>query len=505
MSDLLVNRRTLLKGTTATLALAPSFGRGVMAATSAINAVRLLQGGVGKIWSTIYGDTRTLGFPVSAIGIFMNIAAVVRNSMPHGLPAIYNLVGIYDAAGHPVFQVNLLPPNTAIPNSISNPMLQVLMTAGSQAGASYASYVVPEFTTIDGAYKTWQFSVGMLPVLTPARFMVTAAELDNATGVFKFGPGYWTNKAATAPLASQLPPPAFNIPMISSGLANDTNMVFSIGGPMKDRLGGYGPYGGSNQDLFSAPIDYTQLYFSARPPSGSPPPIIFPSFARMNGYPSAILSAINTSNIYAAAAEQLASLLMQAPPPATPVQAVWNEVATLSSSLASTITTATKNGASPGTLASLMSAQSSVGQAQQLLSSMPVTSPPAVDLETVYLLMLAAYDDTAAAAASGAADLAGKIQSAYTVPLVNTVNGVRTVTSVNSVGPATVISEGNGVAYTTFLNAGNIVQVDNGTGTSALNNQVNNVTMYNGGAPIQPAASDPHVTIENIVTTPYVP
>ena len=125
-----VTRRSMLLGA----ASVPVLGRFALGASATINAVRMAQGGVSRAWSTIYGDTRAHGFPISANQIFMNIAVAIRNSMPQGYPGVYTIAGIYDALGEPVFQVRLLPPSAAIPNSISNPSLQVLMTAGSQAG-----------------------------------------------------------------------------------------------------------------------------------------------------------------------------------------------------------------------------------------------------------------------------------------------------------------------------------------------------------------------------------
>jgi hypothetical protein len=497
-----LTRRTLLMGTSAFAATAARHR--ALAATSTINAVRLIQGSLSKLGSVIYQDTMKLAFPISAQQIFMNVATLVRNSMPRGYPGIYPLVGIYDANGDPTFAVNLLPPATSIPGSVSNPMLQVILTAGSQAAAPRVSFVIPEVTAINGWWHTLNLSIGMLPT-NPARWVIAAVDANNATMAITLKQGFWTDQSGMFPLTNQIPPPAFNVPLIRSGLPNDNNMVFAIGAQIKDKLSGYNPV--PAQFLVSTPMDYTQLYLSFNPPPGNPPPLSLPSFIRMSGFAARVLSSINTSQIAANAAEDAAGVLMRVPPPGTPVSAAINATANLQSSLASTLTVATQNGASAAVQSNLLGARNSANLAMSILRSLNLLNPPPTEVNAVYTATLSAATQMNAAKQLADAQLMPSANSAYTTPMVNisTVNNVSTVTTINGVGAPNVVSEGNATATNTTIVSGNVVVVDNGSGSSALNNQVNNVTMNGGGAPIQPASSDPSVTIEQITITPNIP
>jgi hypothetical protein len=497
-----LTRRTLLAGTGALAATATLPRRSTLAATSAINAVRLLQGSLSKLGSVIYQDTMKLGVPISAQQIFLNVATLVRNSMPQGYPGIYPLVGIYDANGDPNFAVNLLPPSTSIPGSISNPMLQVILAAGSQAAAPRVSFVIPEFTAVDGWWHTLNLSIGMLPT-NPARWVITAVDVNNAKMAFTVKQGFWTDQSGIVPFTNQIPPPAFNVPLIRSGLPNDNNMAFAIGAQLKDKLAGYSPV--PAQFLVSTPMDYTQLYLSFNPPAGNPPPLALPSFLNMAGFAARILSSVNATQIAANAAEDAAGVLMRVPPPGTPVQSVTNAMANVQNSLTSTLTTATQNGASAALQNNLLGARTTINTAMGILRSMDQSNPLQSELNAVYTTTLSIATQMNAAMQLANLQLLPSTNSAYTAPMVTNVNNVSTVTTVNGVGAPNVVSQGNATATNTTIVSGNVVTVDNGSGTSMLNNQVNNVTMNGGGAPVQPASSDPSVTIEQITITPNIP
>lgn len=457
----IISRRTLLKKTSTSLALAPillTLNKHAFAALPLANAVEFLQGSSAKTGSVILSDTTLLNFPISFTRFFFSTAYELTKSLPATYPGKFSLFGMNDALGHSSFAVNMLPPSNFIPGSTVNPSLQIFLASNS-AATNFVSYVIPDFTIADGTWHTMQISLGLFPSI-PATWIVNAVDFNNSNNSQRANIGYYTNETGDALLPSQAAPVAFNIPAISTGLAGGDKYVFWMGQPVTSKLSGYKPVGGPDNWLDTAAIKLTQTLLHLTPVGNVITTATLPQFVNIAGPIQTMLAAMYQTEISALLAEEATTALIKQNIAATYLATQQQAAATVATAT-SALNTLTLNGAPASVQSALASAKASVAQAQAMIATQNATNY--IIARTMYLQAQASANEAVALAKTAVA-APGISTSSIILPNKIQINNTNT--------PPHIYLSGNGNTNTIIQNG---VVVTSGGSGSYYQNQIYNI------------------------------
>ena len=483
---MITSRRTLLKQTAALVLAQPALGlgaaalrnRAALAASTLANAVEMVVGNSIKLGSAIIADTTALAMtPISSQRAFFNLNYQLTKGMPGGYQGRFSLIGTSDAIGHNSFAVNILPPNGAIPGSRMLQSLQVLVAQNSSY-SSYASMVFPEMIPFDGYPHNLQVAVGVMPGNAPQRFMFSAVDLNLYDMSTRSSFGYYTDPLGAAPLPNQIPPAAFNIPWINTGLAGGDKYALYIGQPVTSRVGGSRPVSGSSNWMDTLPAHITQVYLLMNPVQNISVGATIPKFINVGSPAQTVNAALSRSSLVAMDAEEIIAQQLRAPNSAT-LTAARKQVTSLSANITAAANNAAVAGASAAVQYNIAMAGAYATQATNWLA---VNNPT----EAITAVMDAQNSLTTATNGS-----AGGSTTAATINI-----------SGSPVQPQMYLSgNANGT-----VQAGTGSITNGGDSTSILTNQVNGVTLSGPGwstFPVQSSGDPYSMTLPDVIVNPY--